>query len=92
MDEYKLMIDGQWVDGEEVREIASPYDGSGVAKVHFAGKSQVEEAVGAAQEAFEITKGLSSHDRAEALEYISSAIDKRSEELAVSIVKSANPR
>jgi len=89
MDEYKLMIDGKWMDGEEVREIQSPYDGRGVAKVHFAGKAQVEAAVGAADEAFEVTKKLSSFERSEALAFISSEIDKRSEELAVSIVKSA---
>jgi len=89
MEEYKLMIGGKWVDGEEMREIKSPYDGSAVAKVHFAGKEQVEEAVGAAHEAFEVTKKLSSFDRAEVLEYISSKIDERSEELAVSITKSS---
>ena len=89
MDEYKLMIGGKWVNGEEVREIKSPYDGSGVAKIHFAGKKQVEEAVGAAHEAFEVTKKLASYERAEALEFISSEIYKRGEELAVSIAKSA---
>jgi acyl-CoA reductase-like NAD-dependent aldehyde dehydrogenase len=89
MEEYKLLINGNWVDGEEVREIQSPYDASAVAKVHFAGKAQVEEAVGAAHDAFEATKKLSSYERAEALDYISSKICERSEELAVSIAKSA---
>jgi acyl-CoA reductase-like NAD-dependent aldehyde dehydrogenase len=89
MEAYKLMIGGKWVDGEEMREIKSPYDGSAVAKVHFAGKKQVEAAVGAAHKAFGVTKKLSSYERAEALEYISSKIDERSEELAVSIAKSS---
>lgn len=89
MDEYKLLINGHWVGGEEVKEIKSPYDGSAVAKVHFAGKAQVKEAVDAAHEAFGVTKKLSSYDRAEALESISSKIEKQSEVLAVSIAKSA---
>ncbi|MGD8540527.1 MAG: aldehyde dehydrogenase family protein [Candidatus Aminicenantes bacterium] len=89
MDEYKLMIGGNWKDGEDVREIKSPYDASGVAKVHFAGKAQVEEAVGAAHEAFEVTKKMPSHARADALEFISREIENRGEELAVSIAKSA---
>ncbi len=85
MDEYKLLINGKWRESEDVRDIKSPYDKSVIGKVHFAGKEQAEEAVAAAHEAFEETKKLSSHERSQVLEKISSEIDRRKEELARSI-------
>ncbi len=89
MKEYKLLINGEWKKGAETREIKSPYDGKAVAKVHFADKSQVENAVETAHKAFEKTKELSSGERAEVLEKISSEIEKRQKELAESIALGA---
>ena len=89
MKEYKLLINGNWEQGAEVREIKSPYDGKAVGKVHFADKSQVEKSIEQAHEAFQKTKLLSSRERAEALEKISNEIKKREQELAESIVLSA---
>jgi len=89
MKEYKLLINGNWEQGAEVREIKSPYDGKAVGKVHFADKSQVEKSIEQAHAAFQKTKLLSSRERAEALEKISNEIKKREQELAESIVLSA---
>jgi glyceraldehyde-3-phosphate dehydrogenase (NADP+) len=89
MKEHKLLIKGKWQDSEEIREIQSPYDQKPVAKVHFASPSQMEEAVAAADDAFTRTKKLSSLERSQALEKISSGIDSRKEELARSIALSS---
>jgi acyl-CoA reductase-like NAD-dependent aldehyde dehydrogenase len=89
MKEHKLLINGAWEDGTQVREIKSPYDGGVAAKVHFAGRAQVEQAIGHAESAFARTKRLSSGERAAALEAISSGISRRSKELAESIVLSS---
>lgn len=86
MEEYKLLINGKWRESKNIKEIKSPYDQSVVGRVHFASESQVNEALGAANEAFEKTKKLSSYERSMALEKISSEIDRRKEELAKSIV------
>jgi acyl-CoA reductase-like NAD-dependent aldehyde dehydrogenase len=83
--EYKLLINGDRVETEDIREIKSPYDQKTVGKVHFADKSQVEKAVGAAHKAFQKTKRLSSYDRARFLEAVSGRIGKNQEELARSI-------
>lgn len=51
--EYQLYIDGQWKDtvsGKVVEDI-NPADGSVFATVHFAGDSEVEEAIAAADRA-----------------------------------------
>jgi acyl-CoA reductase-like NAD-dependent aldehyde dehydrogenase len=85
MEEYKLLINGEWRESKDTREIKSPYDQSIVGKVHFAGKTETEEAVNSAHKAFEASKKLSSHQRSQVLEKISSEIDRRKEELAQSI-------
>jgi len=85
MQEEKLLINGSWEEGREVRGILSPYDGSKVAKVHFADSDQVSRAVDGAYKAFGRTRSLSSHDRSEALNVVSAAIEKNQEGLARSI-------
>ena len=85
MREYKLFINGQWKESKQVREIKSPYDQAVVGKVHFAAKEQVEEALAAADNAFQKTRRLSSYERSAILEKISAGIKARREELARSI-------
>ena len=89
MKEYKLLINGKWQASKEIREIQSPYDKKPVAKIHFAATPHMEEAVSAAHEAFAETKELSSLERSQVLEKISSEIDRRKEELARSIALSS---
>ena len=87
--EYKLLIDGKWETGKNVKEIRSPFDQSVVGQVHFADADQVKTAIDSAHRAFQQTKVLSSFERAKALESISSNIAKNKEELARSITLSA---
>ncbi|MBN2198381.1 MAG: aldehyde dehydrogenase family protein, partial [Candidatus Aminicenantes bacterium] len=86
---YKLLINGKGVESGNVRTIRSPYDGSAAGDVCFAARSQVEEAVAAADEAFASTRALSSHERSLALEKVSAGIAVRREELARSIALQA---
>ena len=88
-EEYKLLINGQWKESKSVKEIKSPYDQSVVGKVHFASREQVEEALAAAQNAFEKTRRLSSYERSVILEKICQDIERRKEELARSITLQA---
>jgi acyl-CoA reductase-like NAD-dependent aldehyde dehydrogenase len=85
MKEHRLLINGQWKESQHVKEIRSPYDHAVVGKVHFAAQEQVEEALAAADNAFQKTRRLSSHERSAALEKISRGIQDRKEELARSI-------
>jgi acyl-CoA reductase-like NAD-dependent aldehyde dehydrogenase len=89
MEVSKLFINGQWRASSATREIRSPFDQSEVARVYFADKSQVGEAVAAAHRAFEATRKLSSYERSSALENISLGLKKRKEELARSIALQA---
>jgi glyceraldehyde-3-phosphate dehydrogenase (NADP+) len=89
MKEHRLLINGKWKESKEKREILSPYDQSPVATIHFASPSQMEDAVAAAHEAFNKTKKLSSWERSQTLEVISSEIERRKKELARSITLSS---
>jgi glyceraldehyde-3-phosphate dehydrogenase (NADP+) len=89
MKQYKILVNGEWKESRDKRQIKSPYDQSAVGEVYFAGKNEIEEALAAADRAFSETKKLSSQDRSQVLEKISSEIEKRAEELARSIVLSA---
>jgi len=89
MKEHKLLINGSWVNGFDVKDITSPYDNSQVARVHFASPEQVEEAIQVSHSAFDKTKALSSHERSTVLENISDSISKNHENIARSITLSA---
>ena len=89
MKEYKLLINGNWEQGAEKREIKSPFDGKTAAVVHFADKSQMENTVNQAHKAFSRTKVLSSGERSQVLEQISNEIKAREKELTESIVLGA---
>jgi len=80
--EFQLLINGQPVQGTEVKPVISPYDGSLVAQVHRAGQVQVVQAIEAAQRGFEITKKLASHEREAILRRTADRIHEKSEELA----------
>lgn len=89
MKEFKLLINGVWEDGQIVKEFKSPYDQKVFAAIHFADKQQVQKSIHSAHLAFEKTKRLSSFERFEILNFISSEIKQRKEELSESIALAA---
>ncbi|MFW6160060.1 MAG: aldehyde dehydrogenase family protein [Acidobacteriota bacterium] len=85
MEEYKLWLNGKQEEGCEIREILSPYDGKTAAKVHFADRNLVQQAIDSSQAAFSVTKRMSSYERFTMLEKISRNIEENKEELSKSI-------
>jgi acyl-CoA reductase-like NAD-dependent aldehyde dehydrogenase len=78
---------GPIVRGRELRTgsayaVRSPYDDAAVAVVHRAGPAEIEDAIAAADDAFETTRHLPSWQRAEVLERVSVAIGEHRDELA----------
>ena len=49
--ERKLLLDGEWVVGDDWVEVKSPYDGSTVARVAKVGAAEARAAVDAAERA-----------------------------------------
>ncbi len=76
----KLLIDGEWVETDAWVEIASPYDGSPVARVAKAGAAETRRALDAAERA--MASPLPAHKRAEILVRVAGALGRRADEAA----------
>ena len=87
--EFPILLGGETVETGETYEIASPFDGAPVARVHRAGPKQVEDAIAGAVRAFDETRHLPSWRREEVLIRISVGIAARREELARAIALEA---
>ena len=83
----QLLIDGAWVETGAWVEIASPYDGSPVARVAKAGADETRRALDAAARAME--SPLPAHMRAEILDRVSHALGRRADEAAGQIAAEA---
>lgn len=88
MKEYKLLLGGKWVDGEEKKEIRFPYDGRKIADVHIAGEDMAEKSLDMAEKAFETTKKLTSEERYNILSAVSRRLKELEEEMAEEITLS----
>lgn len=82
---YPLFINGEWRQSAVTRKIISPYDGALAGEVFWADTELVKEAIDAAARGFEVTRKLSSHERARILREIATSINRRREELARSV-------
>ena len=81
--ERKLLLDGEWIETGEWVDVASPFDGSLVARVAKAGATQARAAVEAAAQA--MREPLPAHKRAEILVRVAAALGKRADEAARTI-------
>ena len=85
--ERKLLLDGEWVETGDWLDVASPYDGSLVARVAKAGAAEARAAVDAAERAMQ--SPLPAHKRAEILVRVAGALGKRADEAARQIAAEA---
>ncbi len=76
----KLLIDGEWVETGNWLDVASPYDGSVVARVARAGAGETRAALDAAARAME--SPLPAHKRAEILVRVAGGLGRRADEAA----------
>jgi acyl-CoA reductase-like NAD-dependent aldehyde dehydrogenase len=85
--ERKLLLDGEWIETGDWLEVASPYDGSLVARVAKASAKEARAAVDAAERA--MRDPLPAHKRAEILVRVAGALGKRADEVARQITAEA---
>ncbi len=79
---HPIFVAGQWVDSPDVLVIENPADPTTPAGTTYnATAAQYEEAVTAAQAAFEVTRRLPAYERGRTLRDISAGIRERREEL-----------
>jgi acyl-CoA reductase-like NAD-dependent aldehyde dehydrogenase len=87
--DYKLLIDGQWVDGGETLEVRNKYTQAVIGTVPVSRRQDVEAAVAAAQRAAPVMAELPAHWRSELLARAASLLRERREDLAHTIAGEA---
>jgi glyceraldehyde-3-phosphate dehydrogenase (NADP+) len=80
-----LLIGGEWTQTKSAVEVTNPYSGQLIRRVARADESDLEQAVVAAQKAFEKTRRQPAHHRAEILRKVAAGIEKRLAEFARTI-------
>ena len=87
MAEYKMLIDGALVDGDERLEVINPATGKVLASAPRASAAQAEQAIAAAKAAQPGWAATPLADRREMLHRFADAIDARAEEIARTLVQ-----
>jgi acyl-CoA reductase-like NAD-dependent aldehyde dehydrogenase len=87
--EYKLFIDGQWVNAGPLMEVKNKYDGSTVGVLPIARREDVDAAIAAAQRAAQVMADMPAYKRAEILFKTASLLRERADDLAKTIAAEA---
>jgi len=89
MNEYKLLINGEFVSASQRKEVRSPYDGKVIAEVHQAGPKEIETALSSAENAFHQIKKWPAHKVSEVLQKIKNAVSANLEDFAQTLSREA---
>jgi acyl-CoA reductase-like NAD-dependent aldehyde dehydrogenase len=81
--ERKLLLDGEWIETGEWREVRSPYSGETIARVPQAGADHARRAVDAAARA--MAHPMPAHKRAEILDGVAALLRERRDDVAATI-------
>jgi len=87
--EYKLLIDGQWVNAGALMEVKNKYNGEVIAALPTARKEDVDAAIAAAERAEDVMADMSAYKRAEILLKASALMRERADDLAKTIAAEA---
>ncbi|HYG80572.1 MAG TPA: aldehyde dehydrogenase family protein [Pyrinomonadaceae bacterium] len=92
METKPFLLGGEWRTTDATHEVRSPYTGEAVARVCYAARAEVEEAVSIAAQAAAEMREVPRYEVAEALRRISDYIQRRREDFARTIaVESGKP-
>jgi len=87
--EYKLLIDGQWVNAGPLMEVKNKYDGKVIAALPTARKEDVDAAVDAAERAEDVMAAMPAYKRADILLKTAALLRERTDDLAKTIAAEA---
>ena len=87
--EYKLFIDGQWVNAGPMLDVKNKYNGQTIASLPTARHEEVDAAIAAAQRAAQVMADMPAYKRAEILFKTASLLRERSEDFARTIAAEA---
>ena len=82
MEAAKFLVNGEWRSSTVKRPVFNPFQNAPSGEVCQAGAKDIDEAIGAAEEAFQATRKLSAFARSAILAAVSAGVEKRKEEFA----------
>ncbi len=87
--QYKLLIDGQWVDAGPALEVKNKYNGQVVGTVPTARREDVDAAIAAAERAEDVMADMPAYKRADILLKAAALLRERAEDMAKTIAAEA---
>lgn len=87
--QYKLLIDGQWVDAGPALEVKNKYNGQVVGTVPTARREDVDAAIAAAERAEDVMAEMPAYKRADILLKAAALLRERAEDMAKTIAAEA---
>ena len=87
--EYKLLIDGQWVDAGPAMEVKNKYDGKVIGTLPTARRDDVDAAIAAAERAEDAMADMPAYKRAEILLKTAALLRERFDDMAKTIAAEA---
>jgi acyl-CoA reductase-like NAD-dependent aldehyde dehydrogenase len=87
--EYKLFINGQWVNGGSLLEVKNKYTGEVVGVLPTARREDVDAAIAAAEQAAPVMAEMPAHKRSAILARAAALIQERKEDIARTIAAEA---
>lgn len=87
--EYKLLIDGQWVDAGPALEVKNKYNGQVVGTVPTARREDVDAAIAAAERAEDVMADMPAYKRSEILLRAAALLRERADDMAKTIAAEA---
>ncbi|MFH1893194.1 MAG: aldehyde dehydrogenase family protein [Candidatus Zixiibacteriota bacterium] len=84
---YKFYLAGEWKNSDQIIDVINPFDKSLVGTVAAASPDDFTTAIEKADAAFQAYRSFPSYKRADALQFISSEIEKRKDEFAETITR-----
>jgi succinate-semialdehyde dehydrogenase/glutarate-semialdehyde dehydrogenase len=82
MDDYRLYLDGSWVDTGDHFDVTDPGTGEKIADVPAAGQTETADAIRAAQKAFPDWRAMTARDRGDLLLGLAYQLEARKDEIA----------
>ncbi|MFN8591597.1 MAG: aldehyde dehydrogenase family protein [Thermomicrobiales bacterium] len=87
--EYPMFVAGRWQTSDDVLEVRSPYSGDLIGVTYQANRDQLEDAIVAAERAFEAMRTMPTYERVNLLRAMASGLKARRDEVALTIASEA---
>jgi glyceraldehyde-3-phosphate dehydrogenase (NADP+) len=85
----QLLVGGRWLSAAETLPVTNPFTGERIAQVPMGNAATLDQAIGAAAEAFPKVRATPAHARAALLQKVAQGIEKRRAEFVETIVAEA---